>query len=89
MSWLHCFWGVGTCVSPFIMSWALSVQHDWHKGYSLVGVCLVVICVLVLCSLSLWKKSDVSGESEDTKPLSIAGALKIKGVKQVLVCFFQ
>ncbi len=88
MSWLHCFWGVGTCVSPFIMSWALSVQHDWHKGYSLVGVCLVVICALVLCSLSLWKKSDVSGESEDTKPLSIAGALKIKGVKQVLVCFF-
>lgn len=23
MSWLHCFWGVGTIVSPFIMSFAL------------------------------------------------------------------
>ena len=57
MSWLHCFWGVGTCVSPFIMSWALSVQHEWHAGYSLVGVCLVVICILVLCSLYLWKLS--------------------------------
>ena len=22
MSWLHCFWGVGTIVSPFIMSYA-------------------------------------------------------------------
>ena len=88
MSWLHCFWGVGTCVSPFIMSWALSVQHDWHAGYSLVGVCLVVICILVLSSLSLWKKGTGEADADDTKPLSISGALKIKGVKHVLICFF-
>lgn len=24
MSWLHCFWGVGTIVSPFIMSYSLT-----------------------------------------------------------------
>ncbi len=33
MSWLHCFWGVGTIVSPFIMSFALT-NADWHEGYS-------------------------------------------------------
>ena len=26
MSWLHCFWGVGTIVSPFVMSYALSTS---------------------------------------------------------------
>ena len=28
MSWLHCFWGVGTIVSPFIMSFALTNSTD-------------------------------------------------------------
>ena len=39
MSWLHCFWGVGTIVSPFVMSYALTrtyahvyQYHDEH-GY--------------------------------------------------------
>ena len=24
MSWLHCFWGVGALISPYVMSWALT-----------------------------------------------------------------
>ena len=31
MSWLHCFWGVGTIVSPFIMSYALTYSV-WNTG---------------------------------------------------------
>lgn len=36
MSWLHCFWGVGTIVSPFVMSYALSTSV-WNSGYRIVG----------------------------------------------------
>ena len=33
MSWLHCFWGVGASVSPYIMSFALSENLGWRNGY--------------------------------------------------------
>lgn len=36
MSWLHCFWGVGTIVSPFIMSYAMT-SSTWNDGYRIVG----------------------------------------------------
>ena len=36
MSWLHCFWGVGTIVSPFVMSYALTLGA-WNLGYRIVG----------------------------------------------------
>ena len=36
MSWLHCFWGVGTIVSPFIMSYALT-NRTWNSGYRIVA----------------------------------------------------
>ena len=31
MSWLHCFWGVGTIVSPYVMSLALSKNTSFHS----------------------------------------------------------
>ena len=37
MSWLHCFWGVGTIVSPFVMSYALT-NSNWNNGYRIVGL---------------------------------------------------
>ena len=36
MSWLHCFWGVGTIVSPFVMGYALT-SSTWNNGYRIVG----------------------------------------------------
>ena len=29
MSWLHCFWGVGTIISPYVMSYAL-LRSGWQ-----------------------------------------------------------
>ena len=36
MSWLHCFWGVGTIISPYIMSYALT-HTVWTNGYRMVS----------------------------------------------------
>ena len=33
MSWLHCFWGVGVTISPYIMSFCLTRNFGWEKGY--------------------------------------------------------
>ena len=37
MSWLHCFWGVGTVISPCVMSWALR-HSGWQLGYRAVAL---------------------------------------------------
>ena len=36
MSFLHCFYGIGVTVSPYLMSLALSEQMNWRGGYGTV-----------------------------------------------------
>lgn len=92
MSWLHCFWGIGTSISPFIMSYCLSGGHGWQMGYRSVFVLQVVLSAVLFVSLPQWKRmQEESLENEDevvAVPLGIGGALKLKGVKEVLFAFF-
>lgn len=86
MNWLHCFWGVGTIISPFIMSYALA-SSVWNNGYRIVGYIQLGITLLLLISLPVWKKQDGAAmlEPKNTGPSS---ALKIKGVPLLLIGFF-
>ncbi len=86
MSWLHCFWGVGTIVSPFIMSYALS-SRTWHSGYRIVGLIQLAIAVLLLITLPIWKINKTKTE-EAGKSVGLLGALRIKGVPFLLTGFF-
>lgn len=86
MSWLHCFWGVGAIVSPFIMSYAVT-SSTWNDGYRIVGYIQLGIAALLLVTLPVWKihkKTDVV----EQKNIGLLGALKIKGVLFVLIGFF-
>lgn len=86
MSWLHCFWGVGTIVSPFVMSYALA-NSTWHDGYRIVGVIQLIIAVILLATLPVWKVNKNSIVNEQ-KSVGLVGALKIKGVPFLLIGFF-
>ena len=86
MSWLHCFWGVGTIVSPFIMSYALT-NSVWNEGYRIVGYIQLGIAALLLVTLPVWKVNK-GKEAEEQKSIGLTGALKIKGVPFILVGFF-
>lgn len=90
MSWLHCFWGVGTIVSPYIMSYCLTRQYGWHKGYSFVAILQSIIFVIALLSFPLWKKNKSNTTIDEVKPanLSLKQKFKIKGVIFVLIAFF-
>ena len=90
MSWLHCFWGVGTIISPFIMSYSLS-NSNWNSGYRTVAYIQILIAIILLISKPLWehKKGSVTTDSQsDSKGIGIIEALKIKGVIYLLVGFF-
>lgn len=55
MSWLHCMWGVGASVGPYIMSFALTSGQGWPTGYRWVALLQVVLTAVVMFSLPLWK----------------------------------
>ena len=86
MSWLHCFWGVGAIISPFIMSFALK-NLNWNSGYRIVGFIQLAIALLLLVTLPVWKinKTEITA---DTKRVGLTAALKIKGVPFLLIGFF-
>ena len=85
MSWLHCFWGVGTIVSPFVMGYALT-SSTWNNGYRIVGFMQLVIGIILLLTLPVWKVNEdvVSTTSED---VGLFKALRIKGVPFLLLGF--
>ncbi len=87
MNWLHCFWGIGASVSPYIMSYALGGGHGWQGGYKFVGILQVIITLILFLSLPLWTKNDIN-QNNDSKHLSIKEVIDIKGVKYILVIFF-
>ncbi len=89
MSWLHSFWGVGTILSPYIMSFALTGAGGWRGGYGMVSYIQMGIAVIMFLSLPLWKRDTSNGEHEPKKPLTLRRTLGIRGVKLMLAAFFS
>ena len=56
MNFLHCFYGIGVSMSPFLMSLALS-GGSWRGGYRSVFWFQLGIAVLTAVTLPLWKKA--------------------------------
>ncbi len=87
MSWLHCFWGVGTIISPYIMSYALA-HTVWNDGYRRVSCIQFGIVAVLVLALPLWKINQATdAKAESAKVLGLKGALKIKGVPYLLLAF--
>lgn len=56
MNFLHCFYGVGISLSPYLMSLALSDDAAWREGYRMVFYVQTGITLIALIALPLWKK---------------------------------
>ena len=88
MSWLHCFWGVGTIISPYVMSYALT-HSVWNSGYRIVSFIQIGIALILLLTLPVWKvnrRTEIAESSGEV--LGLKGALKITGVPSLLTGFF-
>jgi len=90
MNWLHCFWGVGAALGPYIMGLAISNNCGWRMGYTAVSVLQIALTVILFLSLPIWKKriSENNETQGSAAAIGISGALKISGVKEILIAFF-
>lgn len=91
MSWLHCFWGLGTIISPYVMSYALTTSV-WQNGYRMVSFIQIGITLILFVTLPIWKvnkKVTAQEEKAEEEMVGIKGALKIKGVPNLLLGFFS
>lgn len=65
MSFLHCFYGIGVTLSPYLMSLALSDSMNWRGGYRTVFYIQLVIALLSFISIPLWKKIKANQQEEE------------------------
>ena len=90
MSWLHCMWGVGASVGPYIMGAALTGGMSWNSGYRYIALFQLVLTAVLFLSLPMWKKRkdtlDASGKP--AAPLTLKQIFAIDGAKEILLAFF-
>lgn len=93
MSWLHCMWGVGAALGPYIMGFALTGGQGWNMGYRYIAILQIILTLILLISLPIWKKNtrqintnSHKGRLKDT--LSLRQIIAIPGVKEIILSFF-
>ncbi len=86
MNFLHCFYGVGVSLSPYIMSQAFS-NVGWRGGYRYAFYVQFAIALLLIFSVPLWKKNSSTQETDEESgvTLSIAEMIKKSDVRQVWI----
>lgn len=89
MNFLHCFYGIGVTLSPYLMSLALK-NRSWQTGYRLAFIIQLVISIIAFVSLPLWQKNGRLSESSDEKSgkSSFADLVKLPGIKSTWLVFF-
>ena len=104
MSWLHCMWGVGASLGPYIMGLALTGGKGWNMGYGYIAMLQILLTVILFLSLPLWKdtKTEKGGQAEERmgakdrndekggngKPLTLQEIVRIPGAREVMFTFF-
>lgn len=84
MNFLHCFYGVGVAISPYLMSYALSDNSNWRRGYLTMFVMQSVIALIMIISIPLWKKvktNSVNDIEDKQKNLPFKEIIKMPAVR--------
>ena len=90
MSWLHCMWGLGASVGPYIMGMALTSGLGWNEGYRIISLIQAVLAGMIFLSLPMWKKRKGEPGTGGTRaePLTMNQIFGIRGAKEVMIAFF-
>lgn len=89
MNFLHCFYGIGVTLSPYLMSLALK-NRSWQSGYRWAFIIQLVISIIAFASLPLWQKNSqlpVASNERSSKG-GFAELIKLPGIKSTWLVFF-
>ena len=87
MNWLHCFWGVGTIISPMVMSAVLTAGMRWTAGYRGVSAMQLALSIVLFTTLKLWASEKAQNGEREAKVLTVRQVLSLPGAKQGLLNF--
>ena len=100
MSWLHCFWGVGTMIGPIVMSNFISNGGIWTEGYRAISIFQVFLVIVLALSFPLWKnmentsseisKQNLNEEIENDnsqEKVTLKSVIKVPGVISAVLIF--
>lgn len=89
MNFLHCFYGLGVTLSPFILSNMLQGESGWRGGYLSVFFIQAAIAMIILISYPLWVTSHNADSTEEKfNTLPLKEVLRLKGIYPMLALFF-
>lgn len=92
MNFLHCFYGVGVSISPYLMSLALSAKNDWHVGYRWAGYIQLGITAVMIISYPLWQSAEKTTSADVTiasRDASLQELASLPGVRAAWLSFFS
>ena len=87
MSYLHCFYGLGVTLSPYLVSLCLADDNNWRKAYLTVGLIQAVISLLLFLAVPYWRRKErtnLATEESAPKTLTLRQMAKMPSV--VLSC---
>ena len=91
MNFLHCFYGVGVSLSPYLMSLILGGTGGWRTGYRTMFVIQTFITLIVTFSIPLWKRVSAREQGGDeghpARTLSLKELAQMRSVRMVWLFF--
>lgn len=92
LAWMHCMWGLGASVGPYIVAYALT-SGGWRLGYRYIGLIQFAVVAMLLISAPLWKEERSPERGAEEKPAAAreTGLSLLRGTPgavTVIVMFF-
>ena len=90
VNFLHCSYGVGVALSPFLMSLALKNSNNWQGGYRIMFFFQLALTGMCFLSIPIWKKvKEQKAEEDETRVVSIPELLRIPIARASLVIYYS
>ncbi|MDK2906267.1 MAG: hypothetical protein PWQ66_228 [Petrotoga sp.] len=91
MNWLHCFWGVGATLGPYIMGILLTNGFKWNSGYFTISLIQIALTMVLFFTLPLWKEKKTNNKSkeEEYKNYSFKEVFALPGAMSIMIAFFS
>lgn len=91
VSFLHCFYGLGVTVSPYLLSRMIGGPLGWRGGYRAAAGIQAGIALALFLALPLWRRAlsgETDAERERPRAIPLREQGRIPGVKLMWLVFF-